>query len=233
MREQIDDRTKRASTRRRILQTATHFYREIGHKKTTVLDIARSSSMSSANVYRFFSSRQAIEEPVVEELLEEVVHAATQAAHSSGPAIPRLIITLKAIAQLNEDRQAKDQKLHELVALAARQNWPIVLSYADRIRGLLRSIISAGHASGELHGDSPMSLTCCLLEAMDAYLSPWRISAAARQPSFDEMLHFCAGALRHSPSSQPIETTLNVLLRPSGNARDRGILVWRSAGRMR
>ena len=44
-----------------------------------------------------------------------------------------------------------------------------------------------------------MAMTCCLLEAMDGYLSPSRINAATVRPTFDEMMDFCAGALRHVP----------------------------------
>src|SRR5699024_12821056 len=51
------DHAKSARTVRRIVQAALHLYREIGHKKTTVADIARISSMSSANIYRFLEAR--------------------------------------------------------------------------------------------------------------------------------------------------------------------------------
>ena len=44
-----------------------------------------------------------------------------------------------------------------------------------------------------------MAMTCCLLEAMDGYLNPSRINAATVRPTFDEMMDFCAGALRHVP----------------------------------
>lgn len=39
-------------------------------------------------------------------------------------------------------------------------------------------------------------MTCCLLEAMDGYLNPSRINAVTVQPTFDEMMDFCAGVLR-------------------------------------
>jgi hypothetical protein len=43
----------------RIVQAAIRLHRQIGFKKTTVADIARGASMSPANVYRFFASKQA------------------------------------------------------------------------------------------------------------------------------------------------------------------------------
>lgn len=214
MREQIDDRTR--STRRRIVQAAIHLYGEMGHNKTTVADIARQLSMSSTNLYRFFPSRRAIEEAVVEEVLGETLSAAAEAAGGSGPALRRLGAILKAIADCNEGRPAKHRRLQDLVALAVHQNWTVVVTYGDRIRGLVRPIIGAGQARGELIGGSPMALTCCLLEAMDVHLNPSRIAAATLRPSFEEMLRFCSSALCSMPSSQPAETTSPVRLKAAG-----------------
>ena len=136
-------------------------------KKTTVADIARGASMSPANVYRFFASKQAIEEAVAADLFEQVSAAATLAALLSGSALERLTAALSAISQLHEHRLENDSKVHELVAAAVRENWAVAQSYADRIRGLVRTIIAGGQASGELRPGNPMAMTCCLLEAMD------------------------------------------------------------------
>src|ERR1700709_899869 len=123
--------------RQRIVQAAIRLYRQIGFKKTTVADIARGTSMSPANVYRFFASKQAIEEAVAADLFEQVSAAATLAALLSGSALERLTAALSAISQLHGHRLS-DSKLHKLVAAAVRENWAVALSYADRIRGLVR-----------------------------------------------------------------------------------------------
>ena len=202
--------------RRRILQAAVRLHREIGFRKTTVADIARGASMSPANVYRFFPSKQAIEEVAVAGLFEHVSAAATLAARD-GSALERLMAALKTISQLHEHRLKNDSKHHELVAAAVRENWAVALSCADRIRGLVRAIIAAGQASGELRPGSSMAMTCCLLDAMDGYLNPSRINAATVRPAFDEMMDFCAGALHHVPWGQSIDLAAD--LRPKAVAQ--------------
>jgi AcrR family transcriptional regulator len=187
-----------SSIRRRILEAAVQLHRKIGFMKTTVADIARRASMSPANVYRFFSSKQAIEEAVVADLFEQVGAAATCAA-CGGSALDRLTAALKAISQLHEQRLETDSKQHELVAAAVGENWAVALSCADQIRELVREIIAAGQASGELKPGSSRAMTCCLLEAMDGYLNPSRINPASVRPTFDEMMNFCAGTLRQHP----------------------------------
>ncbi|MBR0825696.1 TetR family transcriptional regulator [Bradyrhizobium manausense] len=186
-------------THERIVQAAIRLYREIGHRKTTVADIARGASMSPANLYRFYSSRQALDEVVVAGLLGEVSAAATDAARSSRSGLERLNATLQAISRLHENRLANDVRLHELVVAAGRENWWASLSHADRLRDVVRSIIAAGQASGEFRPGSPIALACCLLDAMDAYLNPSRIKVAALGPTFNEMMSFCAGALSNAP----------------------------------
>jgi AcrR family transcriptional regulator len=167
--------------RQRIVQAAIRLHREFGFKKTTVADIARGASMSPANVYRFFVSKQAIEEAVVADLFERVFASATLAARG-GSVLERLTAALRTISQLHEQLLENDGKQHELVAAAVRENWAVALSFADRIRGLVRAIIAGGQASGELRPGSPMAMTCCLLEAMDGYLNPSRITAATFGP---------------------------------------------------
>ena len=202
--------------RRRIVQAAIRLHREIGFKKTTVADIARGASMSPANVYRFFASKQEIEEAVVADQVEQVSAAATLAARS-GSALERLTAALRVISQLHQHRLENDSKQHELVAAAVSENWAVALSCADRIRGLVRMTIAAGQASGELRPGSSMAMSCCLLEAMDGYLNPSRINAAAVRPTFDEAMDFCAGALRHVPWGQ--STGLAADLRPEAVAQ--------------
>lgn len=205
MPEQTSERGRASFSRARIIEAAIRLYRDIGYKKTTVTDIACRSSMSSANVYRFFSSKQAIEEAVVGTLLEEVSEAAAHAARTGGSTLQRLSAALKAISDLHADRAANDSKLHELLGAAARESWPITLSHADRIRGIVRPVIAAGQDASEVRQGSPMTLACCLLEAMDAYLSPLRITACTVRPTFNEMMDYSARSLCPAARGEAIE----------------------------
>ncbi|WP_283812325.1 TetR/AcrR family transcriptional regulator [Bradyrhizobium frederickii] len=203
------------------MESAMRLYRQVGYRKTTVADIAREASMSPANVYRFFASRRAIEEMVVGTLLDEVAATATLAAQRSGSALQRLNVLLALISQMHADRAANAGGLHELVALAARENWQVALSHADRVRGVVRPLIEAGQVSGELRSGSPMTLTCCLLEAMDTYLSPLRIKAMSVRPTFEEMMSFCAVALAGEPglSSGTVDLRAPACAGVAGQAR--------------
>ncbi|MDI3567516.1 TetR/AcrR family transcriptional regulator [Bradyrhizobium sp. Arg816] len=202
-------------TRERIVQAAIRLYREIGHRKTTVADVARDASMSPANLYRFYPSRRALEEAVVTELLEDVSAAVAIAARSGRSSLERLNAAFGAISRTHEDRLANNVRLHELVVAAGQANWPASQSHADRLRSVVQSVIAAGQADGEFRAGSSMALACCLLDAMDAYLNPSRIKAVALRPAFNEMMNFCAGALNSATlvNAPPQVTSIRTDLR--------------------
>jgi len=196
MQEQPADQVRSSRSRRVILQATIRLYREIGYKKTTVADIARRTAMSPANVYRFFRSKQEIEEVVVAELLGEMFQAAANAGRADGSPLSRLGAVLRTISELNARRLANDKRLDELVATAKDANWPIALAFVDRVVGLLSPMIEAGQAAGEIREGSSATFARCLLAAMDAYVWPREFSAAALRPTFDQMMAFCVNALR-------------------------------------
>jgi hypothetical protein len=47
---------------------------------------------------------------------------------------------------------------------------------------------------------------------MEAYLDPSRISAAARRPSFAEMMRFCEDALRRTPQPDAAGSAADIRL---------------------
>ncbi len=63
-------KAKPDDTRARIIETAETLFRRLGYAKTAVADIAAELKMSPANVYRFFSSKNAIIEAICQRCLE-------------------------------------------------------------------------------------------------------------------------------------------------------------------
>ena len=212
MTRQIARKAGSSGSRRRIMDAAIRSYREIGYRKTSMADVARGASMSPANVYRFFPSRQSLEEAVVAELLDEILMAAATAGGSNGSSLQRLSATLRTLSRLDQDRMANDPRLSELVAAAIHADYPVTLAYTDKVRGIVQSIIMAGQASGEIRSGSPMALACCLLDAMDAHVAQSPTKPFTARPAFEEMMEFCACALRNGMPAPPIGLQSNSYL---------------------
>jgi AcrR family transcriptional regulator len=190
--------TRPSDTRTRIIVTAERLYREIGYQKTTVADIARELDMSPANVYRFFRSKDEINDAVGHRLLDDVIAAATEIAAGAGSAGERLRALLTALERLNTERFTVEKKLHDLVAIAISENWPMVLEYVERMDGILAGIIADGMASGEFRQGDPQRAARCVHTAMIRYSHPRLLVECAHfpDPVLDQMVDFCLAALR-------------------------------------
>jgi AcrR family transcriptional regulator len=185
-------------TRSRILEVAVQLYRRLGHRKTTVIDIAHEISMSPANCYRFFRSKQAIKEAVVGKLLEQVVVAALGAARSASSATMQLQAVLQEIERLHTNRFMQDKSLHDLVATAMRENWTSVRPYVEGIESVVAQVIADGQAHGEFRNGDSMTVARCVLATTDFCTNPLLIGANASyaRPTSSQMLAFCVGGLR-------------------------------------
>src|SRR5258707_3990083 len=86
----IQAKARPDDTRARIVETAETLFRRLGYAKTAVADIAAELNMSPANVYRFFSSKNAIVEAICERCLGELDETAWAVARSRGPAAAKL-----------------------------------------------------------------------------------------------------------------------------------------------
>jgi AcrR family transcriptional regulator len=201
MQARISNSANASHTRRRIIETAIHFYSRVGHKKTTVADIAREMAMSPASVYRFFPSKHAIDAAVVRQLLNETVVAAVDAARNAGPAIWRLQTVLHAVNRLHVKRLTHERKLHDLIAIATHESWPVINSYTDRMARIASCVIAIGQARGELrHGDS-MMLARCVLSAMETQSNPLMLASRGPRPTLQQMMDFCIDAVCVVPRS--------------------------------
>ena len=185
-------------TRTRILEVVVQLYRQLGHRKTTVIDIAHEISMSPANCYRFFRSKQAIKEAVVGRLLEQSIVAAVDAARSAGSATVRLQAVLQEVERLHNNRFMQDKSLHDLVATAMRERWTSVRPYSERIEAIVAQVIADGQTLGEFRNGDSMTVARCVLAATDCYTNPALIGASARyaRPTSGRMLEFCVRGLR-------------------------------------
>jgi AcrR family transcriptional regulator len=90
--------------RARILEVAEQHCRRIGYHKTSVADIASELGMSRANVYRFFPSRDAINESICRRVVSEVADVAIAIARMDAPALEKLDRLLTAVHHHNKTK---------------------------------------------------------------------------------------------------------------------------------
>jgi AcrR family transcriptional regulator len=168
-------------TRERILVAAEELFRRIGYYKTTVADIAQALGMSSANIYRFFPSKNAINEALCGKLLSELLAAATEAANAPGKASERVFNLLLALHRRHRDHLTHHERVHEMVMVAMEEDWASIESFIDACKGLVGNLIVEGQATGEFGPGEPAVLAELTFSACAAIVHPMLIAKCAAQ----------------------------------------------------
>ncbi|MEH2540781.1 AcrR family transcriptional regulator [Bradyrhizobium sp. AZCC 1577] len=141
--------TEPHEARARILELAEEHFRRIGYHKTSMADIASELGMSPANVYRFFPSRDAINESICGRVLNEVADIAFAIARTNAPAMEKFDRLLTAVHRHNKMTLVEEKHMHDLIVAAMQENWAIIRTHTERIVAIFETIIREGIEAGE------------------------------------------------------------------------------------
>jgi len=114
-----------------------------------VADIAAQLGMSPANIYRFFPSRDAINESICGRVVNEVADIASAIARTNAPAAEKLGQLLTAVHHHNKMMLVKARPMHEFIVAATQENWPIIKAHIERMGTIFEAIIREGAEAGE------------------------------------------------------------------------------------
>src|SRR6478735_10620166 len=122
-------RTKPDDTRERIMEAADAMFRRLGFAKTAVADIAAELKMSPANVYRFFSSKNAIVEAICQRCLGELEDRAWAVARSRGRAAERIERLVLETLAFHKENNLTDQRVNDMVLAAIELSWGAIRAH--------------------------------------------------------------------------------------------------------
>ena len=187
------------TTRERIVEVAARSFREIGYQKTTVADIARTLKMSPANVYRFFDSKKAINEAVVERVTGEI--EAMIAAIADAPKLDAAERLARIVTALHNDCRRRSEahpRMHEMVEAAMGESWSVCQAHVDRIGAVFERVVAQGVREGAFTVAEPKAAAACLHAAIARYCHPLLVGRQQETalPPLPTMIAFLLGALR-------------------------------------
>jgi AcrR family transcriptional regulator len=155
---------RKEETRARIVGQAELLFRRFGYGKTTVADIARELSMSPANIYKFFPSKNAIIQAGAERSLEEIKVTLLRVAHSKKRAAERFLDVMLAIYSFHRERFRHERQIYELVTAATEENWPCVRSYKEFLSDIVTGLVEEGVSAGDFRRLDVRTATHTLLD---------------------------------------------------------------------
>jgi AcrR family transcriptional regulator len=158
--------------RARILEVAEERFRRVGYHKTSVADIASELGMSPANVYRFFPSRDAINESICRRVVNEVTDIALAIARTNAPALEKFDRLLTAIHQHNKTKLIKDRRMHDMIVAATQENWAIIKAHLLRMVTIFEIIIREGIEAGEFEVEDPAEAARAIKTAFTPFFHP-------------------------------------------------------------
>jgi AcrR family transcriptional regulator len=189
--------------RARILEVAEEHFRRIGYHKTSVADIASELGMSRANVYRFFPSRDAINESIYGSVINEIDEIALAIARSNAPAAEKLDRLLTAIHHHNKTTLVKEKRMHDMIVAAMQENWTIIKAHIERMVTIFEAIICEGIDAGEFKVKDPAEAARAVKTALMPFFHPILIEQCVQhsedtEAALREQIRFILKALGKS-----------------------------------
>lgn len=165
-------KTTPEETRQRIMTTAEALFRQLGYGKTTVADIAGELGMSPANVYRFFSSKNAIVEAICKRCLGELEDQAWAIARSGGRAGERIERLFLAVLAYHQENFIAEKRVHDIVLVAIDQSWQTIQFHKESVRAAVELIIRDGIESGEFETVDALGAARVFMRALVCFSHP-------------------------------------------------------------
>lgn len=134
----------------RILDATESLLRRHGAEKANVVDVARALGMSHGNIYRHFSSKQALINAVAMRWLHTVIIPLEAiASDSSRSASERLVAWFDTLRAIKKRKVLDDPELFQLHHHIVEQVPEIVEEHVSTLLKQVATIIAAGVAKGE------------------------------------------------------------------------------------
>ena len=193
------DRPSPEEMRARILEVAWELFRQLG-ARTTIADIAEKLGMSSANVYRFYPSKQAVCEAIASNQVGALTAKAREIAARSGRPSERIRATMLMMFECMRDQMLNQSRVHEIVDVAISENWPAIEQFKQDCGVIVAELIAEGQARGEFGPGEPVSLAAQTLCACAAVHHPTLIAQQRNSPTAvppEAVVEFALRALTH------------------------------------
>ena len=169
-------------TRAAILSSAWDLFRELG-ARATIADIAERLGMSSANIYRFYASKQGLCEAVCANVLSALAARVREMAAGPGAASDRIRAIMLFLNAAMREQMTQEARVHEIVEVAIREHWPPIEAYETATCEIVAGLVADGQAAGEFGPGDPAALGLLAICACSGIHHPWLIALYADKPN--------------------------------------------------
>ena len=185
-------------TRERILETTEALLRRHVPDKVAVVDVARALGMSHANLYRFFSSKGALRNAIVERWLARVTAPLDAIVAAEGPAGERLHQWCMTLMETKRRKVLDDPEMFRAYQGLIGDARDVATHHLDHLIQMVRKLISDGIATGEFRVADLEAATRLVLDATIRFHHPHLVAetgGADLTPRAEVVIRAILGAL--------------------------------------
>jgi AcrR family transcriptional regulator len=140
--------------RAEILDAALHMFGQYGFRRTSMDDIARETGIAKGTIYLSFAGKEEVFQALAQRLAQRMLAGAEAASRRPGTTADRLTAMIVAWFGTYADTISRSPHADELLDAKHRLSADLVSDAASRYRQLVRDVISAAVASGDLDLES-------------------------------------------------------------------------------
>jgi AcrR family transcriptional regulator len=192
-------RFTREETRERIMVKADELFRQFGFGKTTVADIAKELAMSPANIYKFFSSKEAIIQASADRNLVALTEAVHRYLAASGAALDRIEKVLLTVYRHTTDILRNERQVFKLMIRAYEQKWDCVGAFDKFLLQTLAKLVREGMRTGEFKTGDALATAHVLFDCLILIRTPHLYQQEGRELNekrIREMVRFLGRSLK-------------------------------------
>jgi len=152
--------------REQIIRAALDHFRHYGYAKTSVADLAKAIGVSSAYIYKFFESKQAIGEAVCTHSLGQIDRSLMEIANSDQSATARLREIFQSLMEKSLELFFEERKLHDIAAIASANRWNSTNNHRAALYSMIKKVITDGRQSGEFERKTPIDEVCMAIASV-------------------------------------------------------------------
>jgi len=170
-------------TRASILESAKNLLRRHGNDKLTVTDIARSLGMSHANIYRFFKTKSAILDAIIDEWLSKLESFVEEIARRDASSAERIEAVVLDLHCKRKHKLLQDAEVFETYRRVIEVRPEVAARRRKKILQVFKRLIEEGIQSGEFMPVNSLKAATVLKDATSLFLHPLLIPTTLHEES--------------------------------------------------
>jgi len=178
----------------------------MGYVKTTIADIAEAANMSSANVYRFFTSKSAVNDAICRRILGELQVEISAISHGPGTASDRIRAMVMAMHRHHKSQLTDERRVFDMVSAAMEENWAAIEEHIRFCGAHFIHVVGEGIASGEFGPGDPVDLGEMVMKSATCVIHPDIIAEQGdkdMEPIVERLANFAIRALTNPTPGRP------------------------------